>query len=353
MKKIIKSLAIVVAKTFIITSSILLCVVLFAVIVGGILSLATSGDTGPQLNYKTTFGNESSDNNILAIPVTGVIVGNANEVGANILNAADYTAGYDIESELDEAARDTSIKGVILEINSPGGELSGANAIAQGVARYRARTKKPVVAFIYGLGASGAYWTAISADYVFADYGSEVADIGVISGPFEYYNTVTAVNNGILSGGVVTQNGIQSTYIYAGQSKDLGNPYRQMTQNEVNVLQQAVNDDYKIFVNYVSNRRHISQDTIQNTIQALPYGNTQAQTYHLIDGTKSREETYSFLAKKSGIQDDFKVVTIQQPGGFISSLLQGFDKAPQPKASMFCSRVGILSYYGDVGKLCE
>jgi protease IV len=112
---------------------------------------------------------------------------------------------------------DLSLHGVVLEINSPGGAICGARAIADDVSYYRSKAKKPIYAHVEGL---AAYWAASAADKVIADYGSDIGSIGVIMGPFKYYNTVVNEDSGLFDGGVITQNGIESVSITAGKPKD-------------------------------------------------------------------------------------------------------------------------------------
>ncbi|PIY79413.1 MAG: S49 family peptidase, partial [Candidatus Pacebacteria bacterium CG_4_10_14_0_8_um_filter_43_12] len=190
-------------------------------------------------------GKERSTQELLVIPISGVIMGEAEPVEdwlAGISTGVTY--GYQVKEELAKAAEEPNIKGILLQINSPGGTIYGSNAILDGVTEYKQKTGKPVVAYVNGLAASGAYWSAIGADKIVADTGTTIGSIGVIFGPFKYYDSVVSEDGGLLAGGVVTQKGIQTTYITAGKSKDLGNPYRQLTQEELGTLQNMVNQAY-------------------------------------------------------------------------------------------------------------
>ncbi|HSX17446.1 MAG TPA: S49 family peptidase [Patescibacteria group bacterium] len=239
-------------------------------------------------------------------------------------------------------------------MSSPGGTIYGARAIADGVAYYKKTTGNPVYAYVEGQAASGGYWAISGADKIIADYGSDIGSIGVIMGPFEYYDTVLAEDGGLLSGGVVTQNGIQSTYISAGKYKDMGNPYRKLSAGEIALLQKSVNNEYDTFVQYVSQHRHIAEATIRDTIGAAAYDNKTALEYKLIDQTGSRDDAYAALAKAAGIQDDFTIVREEQSQGFIESLLSATVRKPQVQAKAnICSQTqGVLAYHGDVTALC-
>ena len=268
-------------------------------------------------------------------------------------------SGYDLKRQLYAAVDDTSIKGILLEIDSPGGTIYGARAIADGVKYYRDKTKQPVFAHIEGTGASGAYWAAVSTNKIIADYGSDIGSIGVIMGPFEYYDNVISKADG--AGQIVTQNGIQSVEITAGRSKDIGNPYRKLTPAETAELQQQVNNDYAQFVDYVSAQRGITADAIRNQLGAMAYDNQSAQTSKLIDSSGSREDAFDQLATAAGLKDgDYQVMGLPASGGPGSGLLGAINHwTAQPKVSSSTSTTSCaltrapLVFSGDVTGLCS
>lgn len=298
----------------------------------------TKEDTRPSktanFEYKVIDGDEGSSNSILSIPINGIILtSNTDNAGFfSFIQGESATYGYDVKDELKRAAKDPSIKAVMLEINSPGGTVSGANAIAEGVAYYRKVTGHPVYSHITDLGASGAYWSAASTDYIVAEVGGTVGSIGVIMGPFKYYNKVTAENT--FGGGVQTDGGIDYTYITAGQYKDTGSPYRKMTDDEQKHWQTAINNEYDRFVGYIASRRHLSRDTITNTIKALPYDTKRALELRLIDKEGSRELAQGMLAQKAGISD-YSIVEENQSLNFLENIF-GKVESLQPKQSANC-----------------
>jgi protease IV len=325
------------------------------VIVAGIVTYLSSVAPEPLTSIESIQGDTSSPNQLLALKVQGTIVGDS--ASSEATSTADATvSGYDIKRELYAAVDRPEIKGVLLEIDSPGGTIYGARAIADGVKYYQDKTKQPVYAHIEGTGASGAYWAAVSASKVIADYGSDIGSIGVIMGPFEYYDTVLSEGDG--TDRVVTQNGIQSVEITAGRSKDLGNPFRKLTAQEQAELQQQVNNDYEKFVSYVSDRRHISADVIKNQHGAMTYDNQTAQAYKMIDATGSREDAFDQLAKAAGIKDgDYQVMDLaSQSGGSGLGLVGAL--MHKPAKPMAGSTAGCplsrapLAYSGDVSLLC-
>lgn len=320
---------------------------------------AIGGLDGSSLTSKHVAGNSDSYNKLLSIKVTGTIIGDSDDT-AGVGYSEQVTSGYDVKDQLYKAVKDDAIKGVVLEINSPGGTIYGAHAIADGVAYYREKTHNPVYTYVQGMAASGAYWSAVSTDKIVADYGSTVGSIGVIVGPFKYYDKVLSDESG-----VVTQNGIEDVTISAGKSKDYGNPYRRLTQDEINNLQTSVNNDYSLFTKYVSDRRKIPEDTIKNQIGALGYDNKTAQSLKLIDQSGSRQDTYDQLAKAAHLNtDDYEVVRGDandsgSDAGWESVFSFGKKREATTKQATASAQdlCGItrsnLAYYGDVTAFCK
>lgn len=289
--------------------------------------------TDGEYEYIVVEGDSSLETSFLKIPVSGVILTEAaGDLGFfEFLGEGGVTYGYDVAKQLERASLDDSIAGIILEINSPGGTIGGARAIADGVEDYKEYTGKPVVAHIIDTGASGGYWAAISADRVIANYGSTVGSIGVIMGPFVQYNDVVA--EGGLFGGVETENGIDYRYFSAGRYKDTGNPYRDMTPEEERHWQTSLDNEYEQFVSYVSTRRNISPDTIRNQITALPYETTRALQLNMIDAIGDKDYAMDYLADLADVdQGDYNVIVEQPFLGFFDSLFGVWSSMPGMKA---------------------
>lgn len=317
----------------------------------GIVSSGALTETSFQKTY--LYGNQEAQQTIVSIPITGVIVGDDSDVSDPFgLMTESLTYGYEIKKTLAELAEDKTVEGVVLEINSPGGTIYGANAIAEGVAYYRQTANRPVYAFVSGLAASGGYWAAAGADNIYADVGTGIGSIGVISGPFQFFDGVVSEDGGAFVGGVVTQKGIETRYITAGTSKDLGNPYRKMTEQEVASLQQMVNNEYDTFVSFVSEQRKIPSETLRNSIGALVYDTKQAQQLGLIDSVSSREEVYETLADSLSLTT-FKVVREEPSKGFLQTILESRSLL-SPRTVSLCSLTKThLVYHGDVASLCR
>lgn len=311
-----------------------------------ILGFAIAGSPNelPQ-TYSYIEGNKLSTNKILVVPVEGVIL--TTESSNDIINFFNvgYTYGYSIKNDLVKASNDDSIKAIVLDINSPGGTITGAKAISDGVAYYKNKTGRPVIAYTSELAASGGYWSAVSADKIVADYGTLVGSIGVIMGPFKYYNKVLS------EGDISTENGIESYYFTAGTDKDFGDPYKKVSSKAKTAMQKGIDNEYETFVNYVSSRRGIDTDTIKNKVGALAYDTTQAQELSLVDFIGDVNVAYNYAASSAKLKDnDYQVISIKTNGFWdsimASSMLNAVNKRSAPKQEcILCNKM--LFIYGD------
>jgi protease IV len=265
--------------------------------------------------------------------------------------------GYEIKDTLVKLAEDDSIQGVILEINSPGGTIFGTQAIVDGVAEYQNQTGKPVIAFIGSMAASGGYWAAASADEIIADSGTAVGSIGVILGPIKYYDDVVSESGGAFIGGVETRGGIETEFITGGFAKDLGNPYRRITDRERRSLQAGVDNYYDTFVQYVAERRGLSESVIRESIGALVYDEIQAIELGLVDQRANKQAAFLIAAQAADLpEDDFAVLGQKRRTGLFSSwsgaALSLLNQRGSGSAYCTLSTV-VLAFHGNSAALCR
>lgn len=265
--------------------------------------------------YSLESGSISSQNKILIINVEGVILNEEPADPLSSLLSSGVVYGYSIKQEFMEAAKDSTIKGIILRVNSPGGTITGAKAIADGIEYYKEVTGNSVVGFGSGLVASGGYWAISGADQIFLDEGSTVGSIGVILGPLTRYRNVVGNDQ------VLTQDGITEEYITSGKGKDIGNPYRDLTAEERDTLQKSVSDSYEVFVNKVASDRGIDVNKVKTDIGAYIFGDKQSLDLNLVDQIANKEEVINSLVSELGLGEDYQIIKKEQQYDFFSALL--------------------------------
>lgn len=310
----------------------------------------------------TVWGTDSARHTLRAVDISGPILTDVSD--GSLLAAGTY--GYEVAAMIDELEADDA-DAVVLRINTPGGTITGSKAIADAVTRYQQRTGQQVFAHVQGLSASGGMYAMAGADDIQADYGSTIGSIGVIFGPFARYRDVTGVDGGLLTGGVTTTGGIDEFYITQGRGKDAGNPYRDLTDEERQVFQQGVDNEYAVFVDHVAAGRDIPAEVIRDDLGAHLFDNRTAQDKGLIDGTMGLDEAYHHFAMLAQIDpDQTKVVAATTPS--LWSTLLGAEQRvpghampvatqsgvrPVTAAAMCGSTTRALVFHGDLHSVCS
>jgi len=174
-----------------------------------------------------------------------------------------------IIDKLDELEQDSSIKAIVLRINSPGGTVAATQEIYQKLMKMR---KKGIiiVASMGEIAASGGYYVAAACNYIVANFGTITGSIGVI-----------AVSPNLK--GLFKKLGIEMNVIKSGKYKDILSSHRDVTRNERIMLQQMIDASYNRFVKDVSAGRDLEQADIRKIADGRILGGETALKYKLID----------------------------------------------------------------------
>ncbi|MDA3792989.1 MAG: signal peptide peptidase SppA [Elusimicrobia bacterium] len=163
----------------------------------------------------------------------------------------------------------SSIKGVIIRINSPGGTVGAVQEIAEEIKRVKA-AGKPVVASVADISASGGYYIASVCDKIIVNPGSIVGSIGVIFTTAELSELFNKV-------------GINMEVIKSGPYKDVGSAHRPLKEEEKKFLQEVVDDTYNQFITEVSEGRGMDIEKVKELAKGQIYSGRQAKTLNLVD----------------------------------------------------------------------
>jgi protease IV len=329
-------------------SVVVLVVVLVGLVSGG-------GETASTPVTDTVWGDPADESVLIAVPVTGVILGGASD-GATFGGS---TYGYEVADTIDSLDADDA-DGLVLELNTPGGTIYGSRAIADAVQRYQERTGHQVLAHVQGMSASGGVYAMAGADRIVADHGSLVGSIGVVMGPFERFRDVVAIPGTLLEPGVTTQGGITEEYLTRGRGKDVGNPYRDMTEEERAVLGGNLDREYAAFVAWVSEARGIPAQTIVDDLGAYLFDGQAAVELGLIDDVMGREAAYRYAAELNGVDPSGTRVERVAGPGLLEALLSARSGAEAPGAvtlepgrSTVCSGAPlVLAHHGELSAAC-
>ena len=174
----------------------------------------------------------------------------------------------EIVKQIDDAREDTNIKGVLLNVNSPGGAVPPSIEIAYAIKRLQ--KVKPVVVYASGTIASGSYYASIWADEIMANPGSMVGSIGVIM-------------EGANLSGLMQKLGIESQSIQAGKFKKVGTPSRKWSEAEVAELDKVIQGTYDMFTRDVADARGLDYNKRDSFANAHIFTAKQAQEVGLVD----------------------------------------------------------------------
>lgn len=200
--------------------------------------------------------------------------------------------------EIDANRRDDSVKGVVLRVNSPGGEVAPSQEIYE--ALLRLGRAKPLVASLGSVAASGAFYAAVAADTILADPGSLVGSIGVIM-------TFPTARD------LMDKVGVQLKVYKSGRLKDMGSFAREPTEEEEEVFDSIIADVYDQFVTAVTERRHLDRDVILSLADGRVYTGRQAVDVGLVDRLGDLRAAVDLAARTAGMEPDPPVVRMRRP----------------------------------------
>ena len=192
-----------------------------------------------------------------------------------------------IVSDIENAEKNSGIKAIILDINSGGGGPVASREIVQAVKK----AKKPTIALIREVGASGAYWIASSADYIVADPLSITGSVGVIGSYLDL-------------SGLLKRYDIKYESMTAGEYKDMGTPYRELTAEERALLQQKLNLIQEVFIQDVAKNRRLNKEQITEIRKASFYLGIEAKQLNLVDELGGRDLAIKKAKELGKIKDE-------------------------------------------------
>ncbi|HEX4641750.1 MAG TPA: signal peptide peptidase SppA, partial [Chthoniobacterales bacterium] len=191
----------------------------------------------------------------------------------------------DMRLALQQARDDDRVRAVVLEIDSPGGEVTASDIIYNWVVK--TRSKKPVIVYMDSLAASGGYYVACGGKYLMANETTITGSIGVIIQTLNYEQLFNKV-------------GLASVVFKSGKFKDMLNGARQVTPEERDMIQGFVMKTYEKFLGVVARERNLPADALRNSIaDGRILSGKDALENKLIDGTGQIEDAFA-KAKELG-----------------------------------------------------
>lgn len=202
---------------------------------------------------------------------------------------------------------DKSIKAILFRVDSPGGGVVASHEIYDEVRKTR-DGGKPVVVSMGSVAASGGYYVACGANKIVANPGTLTGSIGVIS-QFLRLDPMLA------------KLGIEMNTIKSGKFKDVGTPFRDMTDEDKKYLQSLMDGVHHQFINIVSKERRIEAKELMKFVDGRVFIGVEALNYKLIDTLGTFEDAIKIAAEMANIKGEPALVREIKRKPFIERLL--------------------------------
>ncbi len=217
--------------------------------------------------------------NIAVMPIEGTIM----PFGNGYQYEEFATTPKDVREFIDAAEAEYLVEAVVFEINSPGGTPVASEAIASEIANLTL----PNVALVGDMAASGGYMIAAAADTIVASPMSDVGSIGVTMS----YLEESQKNE---------EEGITYVPLNSAEFKDIGSPYKAITEEEKTLLEGQLKEVHDYFVELVSRYREIDKEKVAELATGATFTGQTALEKGLVDKLGGREEVRGILAEKLG-----------------------------------------------------
>ena len=223
--------------------------------------------------------------------------------------------GSDTLIEHIRAARaDSSVRAIVLRIDSPGGSATASDAIWRELVITRdERHDRPLVVSMSDLAASGGYWMAMAAPYIVAQPGTLTGSIGVVTGK-------------MVTGGVYTKLGANIETVSQGKFAELASPVRPFNDAERKKVQSMIEETYDQFIEKAAQSRHMPPEKLDAIAQGRVWTGRQAKANGLVDelGGLDRAIVAAKLRAKIPAESDVEIVVYPPKRSFFDLVAKGF-----------------------------
>jgi protease-4 len=234
---------------------------------------------------------------LFAVGILAVFVTFSGEEGTEFA-FSDRIQVVDIEGELFDSRAiieqlkryedSSSVKAILLNIDSPGGGVAVSQELYTEIKRLREKKDKVIVAYLSSTGASGAYYAACAADRIVANPGTIVGSIGVIAQWVNYEDLLEWAK-------------VKDVVFKTGEFKDTGSPTRDLTENERKYFQGLIDDMYVQFVEAVAAGRKLELQEVRSVADGRVFTGRDAKERKLIDEIGNFQDAVDLTAKLAGI----------------------------------------------------
>lgn len=214
----------------------------------------------------------------------------------------------DFSKSIREARSDSSIKAIVLRINSPGGSALASDVIWREV--YLATKAKPVIVSMGNMAASGGYYIAAPADTIVAEPTTITGSIGVFG---ILFNAKGFLNNKL---------GITTDEVQTNKHGNIESLYKPLTPEEKAIIQLEVENIYETFITHVAEGRSLDKAFVDSIGQGRVWSAIDAKRLGLVDVIGSLQNAVDIAAKKAKLSE-YRIVELPKREDALTSLLSG------------------------------
>ncbi|MDH5561537.1 MAG: signal peptide peptidase SppA [Deltaproteobacteria bacterium] len=230
---------------------------------------------------------------IIILLFIGIIqVSNRNPIIGVVLVEGVILDSEPVINKLLKLDKNPQVKGIILRINCPGGAVSPSQEIFTELIRLKQSIK--IYSSIASVATSGCYYIATGTEKIYANPGSVTGSIGVIMQSFNAKELMKKI-------------GLSSEVIKAGENKDMGSIFRDMSARERKLLQSVLNDTHRQFINDVALGRNLDSKKIEKLADGRIFTGRQALDLGLIDDLASFRQIIDLMKRDLGIADEIEL----------------------------------------------
>ena len=218
-----------------------------------------------------------------------------------------------------EASKDDTVAAIVLRIDSPGGSALASDLIW----REAERTKKPVVASLSDIAASGGYYIAVAADRIVAAPGTLTGSIGVVGGK-------------VAIGDALGRLGVHTDVVSKGKNAGWLSPNEPFTPSEREAFLGTMKDVYRLFTSKVAAGRKLDAATVESLAGGRVFTGRQAKDHGLVDRLGTLDDAIDEAKTLAGIDDDEPVdrVLLPEAKGLFDELFGAADRLGDPLAAV-------------------
>lgn len=242
--------------------------------------------------------------NVAEVAVDGPITRDGGQITPT---APGHPGADEIVEQIELADADPAAQGLLLKLNTPGGQVVPSDDIRQAAERFDG----PTIAYTTDICASGGYWIASGCDELYARDASVVGSIGVRGSRLNVSELADRL-------------GVSHERFTAGKYKDAGSPFRELEDDEREYLQGIVDDHYDHFIERVADGRDLDDETLRET-EARVYLGEEAHELGLVDELGDDRDAQSALADRLGI-DEARVRLFEPQRSFAERFRGGVER---------------------------